>query len=74
MADKLKTNYLDGDDFTPKDINAANEAINKNTDSIVDLGTTKADKTALESKADKTALGTQCTFSLSGTTLNITSK
>lgn len=37
MADKLKTNYLDGDDFTPKDINATNEAVNKNAQEIEDV-------------------------------------
>lgn len=77
---KINKTYKPGDEFTPDSVNEIITAVNKNVDDIAkkadtsDVSSTYATKTELAKKANTSALGTQVTFSLSGTTLTITSK
>lgn len=58
---KINKTYKAGDEFTPYSVNEIITAVNKNVDDIA-------------KKANASALGTQVTYSLSGTTLTITTK
>ena len=81
---KINKTYKQGDEFTPASVNEIIKAINENVDNIAkkanesDVSSTYATKdsvnTELAKKVNTSALGTQVIFSLSGTTLTITSK
>ena len=81
---KINKTYKAGDNFTPDSVNEIIKAINENVDNIAkkanesDVSSTYATKdsvnTELAKKVNTSALGTQVIFSLSGTTLTITSK
>ena len=62
---------LTGDALKGINVNLAKKA---DTTTVNAALAKKADTTALSAKANASALGTQCTFSLSGTTLTITPK
>lgn len=77
---KINKTYKAGDEFTPDSVNEIIAAVNKNVDDIAkkanasDISSTYATKIELDKKANASALGTQVTYSLSGTTLTITTK